>query len=106
VLLNCALLDAGALSLKGKSGRTRVFAVLGDEQLARSAEFAELQSVHAQLVEAWRTRAKNHRKLINAARLKAEGMGPGLQEFYRRISHRKDHYAGEPATKDVAEPAR
>ena len=62
-LTGYALLDAGALSLRGKSGRTKVFAVVGDERVAASAEFAELQMVHGQLVEALRSRSAASRKI-------------------------------------------
>jgi adenylate cyclase len=102
-LTDYASLDAGALSLKGKSGRTEVFAVVGDERVATSAQFAELQSVHRQLVEAWRSRAGNSRKIVNAAKLKAAGLAPALPEFYRRISRRSDHFA-EPVAKMVGYP--
>ncbi len=48
----CAVLEAGALALKGKSTRTRVYAVVGDEHMAASAEFSELQRIHEQLIGA------------------------------------------------------
>ena len=97
-----ALLEAGALSLKGKTGRTRVFAVVGDERVAASAEFAELLAIHRQLVEALRLRSPISRKLINAAKLRATGLAPGLPEFYRRISRRQDHFFGDPAGEKVS----
>ncbi|MBB4188089.1 CHASE2 domain-containing protein [Sinorhizobium terangae] len=91
VLPGHALLEAGMLALKGKSSRTRLFAVVGDEKLGASAEFAELRCLHLKLVEALRSRVPN-RKLLNAAKLKAAPL-PGLTEFYRRISRRADHFA-------------
>ena len=87
-----ALLDAGALNLKGKTGRTRVFAVVGDERVAASADFADLQSVHAQLVEALGSRSGTSRKILSTAKLRAGGSTAGLQEFYARISRRQDHF--------------
>ncbi|MDK1494420.1 adenylate/guanylate cyclase domain-containing protein [Sinorhizobium sp. 7-81] len=86
-----ALLEAGALALKGKSTRSRLFAVVGDEKIGASAEFAELRCLHLKLVDALRSRAPN-RKILNAAKLKAAKLD-GLADFYRRISRRADHFA-------------
>ena len=87
-----ALLDAGALGLRGKSGRTNVYAVVGDEQVAASPEFADLQVIHGQLVQALRWRSAGSRKILSAAKLKAGRLTAGLKEFYDRISRRPDHF--------------
>lgn len=92
----CAVLEAGALALKGKSTRTRVYAVVGDEHMAASAEFSELQRIHEQLIGAMRSRSRPRRELVNAAKLKAPALCGGLSDFYRRIGRRTDHFAGEP----------
>ncbi|PST22491.1 adenylate/guanylate cyclase domain-containing protein [Mesorhizobium plurifarium] len=91
----CALLEAGALALKGKSSRTSVYAVVGDEHMAASAEFSELQRIHEQLIGTMRSRSRPSRQLINAAKLKAPALCGGLSDFYRRIGRRADHFAGE-----------
>ena len=52
-----ALLDAGALELRGRKGRNRCYAVVGDQAVAASPEFQELARVHAALVESLRRRA-------------------------------------------------
>jgi adenylate cyclase len=103
ILTGFALLEAGELVLKGKSGRTTVFAVVGDEGIAASAEFAELRLVHEQLVQALRTRSANSRKIVGAAKLRAAGLTGGLQEFYRRISRRPDHFLADPARRDTSD---
>jgi len=98
LLSDCALLEAGALTLKGKSMRTKLFAVVGDAHVARSAEFVELQAVHKRLVDALRTRSTNSRKLVSVAKLKAQVAATGLlHEFYRQISRRAAHFVDEPA---------
>ncbi|MFS8113146.1 adenylate/guanylate cyclase domain-containing protein [Rhizobium jaguaris] len=98
LLYDCALLEAGALMLKGKSMRTKLFAVAGDARLARSGEFIELHAAHKRLVEALRTHSTGTRKLISAAKLKAQAAAAGLlQEFYGHISHRTAHFADEHA---------
>ncbi|PDT84211.1 adenylate/guanylate cyclase domain-containing protein [Sinorhizobium sp. BJ1] len=97
----CALLEAGALGLKGKSMRTRLFATVGDERLAASGEFTELQDIHRRLIEALRTRSTESRRTLGAAKLKASALAPGLSDFYRRISRRGDHFVNEPTAKDA-----
>ncbi len=96
-LPGCALLEAGALGLKGKTTRTRLFAVAGDEDVAASPDFDELQRLHSRLVENLRVRASASRSLANAAKLKAAAITPGLVAFYGRITRRSDHFMEIPA---------
>ncbi|TCL72610.1 adenylate/guanylate cyclase domain-containing protein [Rhizobium sp. BK251] len=104
LLSGFALLEAGMLPLKGKSTRTRLFVVVGDEQVAASPEFAELQEIHGRLVEALGSRSPATRRLLNAARLRAPMIAAGLLEFYERISRRSHHFREEATGKseDVA----
>ncbi|PZM11212.1 CHASE2 domain-containing protein [Rhizobium tubonense] len=92
-----ALLDAGTLSLKGKKTRTKLFAVVGDQKVARSAEFVAMHLLHQRLVDALKTRSATGRKLVRSAKLMAAGLTAGLPEFYRRISRRSDHFRDEEA---------
>ncbi|MEK1853887.1 MAG: adenylate/guanylate cyclase domain-containing protein [Phyllobacterium sp.] len=102
LLPNWALLEAGVLALKGKSTRTRLFAVVGNERLGISAKFAELQSFHRQVVEALRSRSATIRKDVSTAKLKSAGLAPELSEFYRRISRRSDHFLDGLNGRDVS----
>jgi adenylate cyclase len=95
-----ALLEAGALALKGKSTRTRLFAVVGDEKLGESARFAQLRSTHTELIEALRSRSSSSRKFLRIVKLQAVELTSGLPEFYRRISRRSDHFIDQPGGKD------
>jgi adenylate cyclase len=99
-LSDYALLDAGALALRGKRSRTNVYAVVGDERVAALAEFAELQLIHGRLVQALRLRPGTSRKIAAAARLKAARLTAGLQEFYDRIPRRSDHFLVDPADRN------
>jgi len=99
-----ALLEAGALGLKGKSGRTKVFAVAGDESVAASAEFAELHSAHERVVQALSSGSANRRTVITAAKRKAAGLTAGLSGFYDRITRRTDHFAKPAAVNEVKSP--
>jgi len=92
-----ALLEAGALALKGKSMRTRLFAVAGDTELAASPLFAELKALHVRLVEALRSRSPARRKLIAAAKASAAGLTSDLAGFYARISRRAEDFSDAPA---------
>jgi adenylate cyclase len=96
-LPGCALLDAGSLELRGKSARTRIYAVVGDERVAASPDFSELRLLHARLVEALSIRSPSSRKIIAATKAKAAGLPAGLQDFYGRISRRPDDFLARGA---------
>ncbi|WP_428429237.1 CHASE2 domain-containing protein [Pararhizobium sp.] len=95
-----ALLEAGALPLKGKSTRTRTFAVIGDDSIAVSAEFRDLKKLHAQTIDALASRSRAARKLLLAAKSKAAELPVNLTEFYRRISRRTEHFSHVSAQKE------
>ncbi len=92
LLAGYAVLQAGALKLKGKSSRTNVYAVVGDRSVGASAEFSGLQAVHAELVQALRSKSANRGRIVRAAKGRAAGLTVGLQDFYDRISRRADHF--------------
>lgn len=97
-LTGYALLDAGALALRGKSDRTQVWAVVGDKELAASPEFAELLAVHGRLVDALRSRSTAIRKLASSAAFTATRLpvgSMGLKDFYERIGRRSSHFASD-----------
>ena len=96
-----ALLDAGSLELRGKSARTRIYAVVGDERVAASPVFDELRGLHGRLIEALRSRLPSSRKIIGAAKVKAAGLPASLQDFYGRISRRPDHFLADPLGEDA-----
>jgi adenylate cyclase len=97
LLTDYAVLDAGTLGLKGKRTRTKLFAVVGDQQVARSPDFAAIRLVHQQLIGALTARSAGSRKLVKTAKLMAAELTEGLPEFYRRISRRADHFRNEEA---------
>ncbi|SDP91235.1 adenylate cyclase [Phyllobacterium sp. YR620] len=99
LLPDYALLEVGDLALKGKSTRTKLFAVVGNEQISTSAKFAELQTIHRQLIAAMRAQSTTSRRMVNAAKSKAADLGVGLPEFYGRITRRSQHYLDEPRRK-------
>ncbi len=100
-LAGYALLDAGRLALRGKTGRTGVYAVIGDERIAASAEFAELQAIHDQLIEALRSRPAVSRQIVALAKSKAARVAVGLEEFYDCLSRRPDHFHTDPIAANI-----
>lgn len=100
-----AVLEAGALILKGKSTRTRTFAVLGDEAFARSAGFTALKQAHKRMVDALAARSPDAREAVRAAKGKAAGLQPDMTGFYRRISRRSEHFSHATPKQDDA-PAK
>ncbi len=81
-----AYLEAGEIPLKGKSEPVVLFALVGDEDIARSPEFLALRARHEKLVFAWRKKdvAAAHGAL-DACRAAAP---PDLTAFYERFGER------------------
>ncbi|MCV3737974.1 adenylate/guanylate cyclase domain-containing protein [Rhizobium sp. TRM96647] len=94
-LSGMALLEAGALALRGRQSRTQILAVVGDEQVAATGAFTELSALHARLVEALRARSGRARDLVRLARQKATAFDAALPEFYRRMGRRGEHFQRE-----------
>jgi adenylate cyclase len=95
-LPNYALLEAGALELKGKSGRTPVYAVVGDDRVRQSPEFVELIEWHTKFVQSLQAHGANIRNLEHADVQKVWHTWPSLQEFYIAILERQKHFWREP----------
>jgi adenylate cyclase len=100
-LAGYALLDAGKLALRGKTGRTGVYAVVGDEKVAASAEFAELQAIHDQLLETLRSGPAASRQIVALAKSRAARVAVGLEEFYECLSRRTDHFHSDPIAANI-----
>jgi adenylate cyclase len=91
-LADFALLDAGALGLRGKSVRTRLYAMVGDEKVGLSTSFALLETAHQALVEALHNHSADSRKLLARTRQRAQPFEAALPAFYRRLARRADHF--------------
>lgn len=79
-----ALLEAGEILLKGKSRPTKIYAIVGDDSVAASPEFAEWRARHGALLAA----IKAGEGLEAAAALARcqELAGEDMQGFYRRLA--------------------
>jgi adenylate cyclase len=87
VARGAALLEAGEILLKGKSRPTRLFALVGDETVSGTAEFAELSRQHGRLVQSLAARdAGEAAAALAACRAIAPDTLSGLYDrFHDRI---------------------
>ncbi len=78
-----ALLEAGEILLKGKSRPTKLYALVGDETMASSPEFAELSRLHAWLVKSLAARdAGEAASALAACRALAQETLSGLYDQF------------------------
>ncbi len=79
-----ALLEAGEILLKGKSRPTKIYAIVGDDSVAASPEFAEWRARHGALLAAIKAGEglEATAALARCQELAAEDM----QGFYRRLA--------------------
>jgi adenylate cyclase len=81
-----AFLEAGQILLKGKSQPSKLLALVGSDELAQSAEFAELSRLHTSLLKhVEEGLPQDGAKLIAACR---ELAPPALQGLYDCLSER------------------
>jgi adenylate cyclase len=85
-----ALLDAGELSLKGKSNAQRLHLLVGDDVLGQSEAFKEIAVLHTQLRKDIAA-GRQHTASNLAAELehKARAILPELAAFYAKVGSRK-----------------
>ncbi len=99
-----AVLDAGDVDLKGVSGRTRVFALVGDEKIAAGQAFAKLREAHAELLHSL-SEGEDVRSEIDACVTAARDVDAGLEGFYARIVDRTGDFADHSAATYLASVA-
>ena len=84
-----ALLDAGLHALKGKSEDMRLFLLVGNEEMAATAEFQALLATHNALMSASPTNPRTSTDQLLAAATAAAGAAmPGLDSFYSKLNQR------------------
>lgn len=95
-LSDMALLEAGAMPLKGKSHRQRIYAVVGDAAVRQSPAFARLAGRHGELLAAIRRGADNDvQRLIGECLALSHGLCDPLAGFYRRLPRRLADFRSE-----------
>jgi adenylate cyclase len=87
-----AVLEAGAVSVKGKSEPVAIHVLVGDETVAESAEFMALAAAHATLLRVLRDGCDGEAEL-SRAKSAGETVLPALTGFYDAISGRRADFA-------------
>lgn len=87
-ILGMAALSAGKIGLKGKTERVPMYVLVGDNAVAESPGFAELQALHQALMEEIAETRKYGREAFERCRTAAIRVEPGLQKFYDKLSER------------------
>ena len=95
-----ALLPAGAVELKGMTGREPIQILVGDSNLRQSAAFAALLSAHHELMATLKTGADPARAL-DACRRAALAVDSRLGAFYSACLERRDDFKLSDAVSDA-----
>ena len=93
-----ATLELDLIAVKGKEEAVRIFALLGDENYARSPEFDSLRGLHCQMISAYRAQDWEHAEaLLRQCRACANS---DLDELYALYGERIAEYRAEPPESD------
>ncbi len=99
-----ALLEAGALALKGKADRVGIYLVVGDDTLAKSGAFSLLRATHNEVLDGLR-HGRDIRAGIAECLALARQVEPGLESFYEKLPTRRADFeitaTMQPLTPDV-----
>jgi adenylate cyclase len=87
-----ALLDAGAVSLKGRGERLRIFVLVGDAQTAADSSFQELRERHEKLLAALQRGDCDLEALITDCRHRSAEISSVLPGFYARMADRPNDF--------------
>jgi adenylate cyclase len=79
-----ALLEAGAIALKGKSRPAKLYAVIGDETLAQTADWQTMRQRHEAFLEALAAGKQDEVEPLKQACLAVAP--PGLDQFYSELA--------------------
>ena len=95
-----AFLEAGSISLKGKTNRERIHILVGDAALADSAEFRALSDAHAEAVDLL-TQGRDAREAIDKCIALIKFPDRLLATFFETMRDRQDDFGF-----DVIEPSQ
>ncbi len=83
-----ATLYAGHVALKGKSDRTALHILIGNELIAKSMAFSKLRSCHEKLLAEIAEDGRISARSIERCKAEALGLDAGLMGFYDKLSDR------------------
>jgi adenylate cyclase len=94
-----AILPLDLIRVKGKSQAVAIHALIGDESVARGAEFTDLAALHADFIASYRARSWSAaRAALDKAR--AGGQAWGLNALYDLYAARLAAYEADPPGPD------
>jgi adenylate cyclase len=88
-----AILEAGAVMVKGKSEPIAIHILVGDETVAGSAEFVALAAAHEALLTVLRDGCSNCEAALSHAKAAGEVVLPTLAGFYDAVAERRADFA-------------
>ncbi|MCR6736478.1 MAG: adenylate/guanylate cyclase domain-containing protein [Afipia sp.] len=101
---NYALLEAGALALKGKAERVGIYLVVGDDTLAKTGAFGLLRVAHDDALDGLR-HGRDVRGALAECLALCPQVEPGLRKFYEQLPGRRADFevadTHTPLTPDV-----
>ncbi len=86
-----AFLEAGSISLKGKSERVSIHLLVGDAALAQTGAFKLLRTTHADAIKALQN-GTDPRGAIAECMALAQQVEPGLRKFYEKLESRREDF--------------
>jgi adenylate cyclase len=100
-----AFLEAGGVSLKGKSDRVIIHLLVGDAALAETGAFKLLRATHTEALAALRAGNDTTGAIAECVALSAQ-VEPGLRKFYGQLAGRRDDFAALPLTPSLSPEGR
>lgn len=101
-----ASLELDLIMVKGKTEAVRIFALMGDPEVARDSEFLELKGQHERILEIYRNQKWDEclQAMQTAkdkiATMTGKGMVHELPKFYALLEGRIEEYRAEPPPED------
>jgi adenylate cyclase len=92
-----AALELDLIAVKGKAEAVRIYALLGDAELAQSAEFTAKAQRHARMLTSYRAQEWSH---ALAALAECRAADPAFTELYALYAERIDHFLDNPPGED------
>ncbi len=92
-----AILEAGAVRVKGKSEPVAIHILVGDETVAQSVEFTALAPAHEALLQILRDGGDNGEAELSHAKAAGQAVLPALAGFYDAIAGRRADFTGSPS---------
>ncbi len=86
-----AFLDAGSISLKGKSERVAIHLLVGDSELEKTGAFKLLRATHAEAIKALQD-GRDPAGAIAECLALAPQVEPGLKKFYNQLADRREDF--------------